>query len=95
MRGVLSGLERVLRQHPLIWPDAVIVRFREFAASSLDIEVMAWFLTSDWGEFQAIRQEILLQFMQVVESAGSSFAFPTRTVHLVGSVPTREQEIES
>ena len=83
MREVLSGFERVLRAHPKIWPDAVVVRFREFAASSLDIEVMAWFQTSVWSEFQEIRQEILLGFMAVVEEAGSSFAFPTQTLHLV------------
>jgi len=82
MRSVLSGLERVLREHPKIWPDAVVVRFKEFAASSLDIEVMAWFQTPDWGEFQLIRQDVLLAFMEVVESAGTSFAFPTQTVHL-------------
>lgn len=86
MREVLGGFERVLRAHPKIWPDAVVVRFREFAASSLDIEIMAWFQTSDWGEFQLIRQEVLLQFMEVVERAGTSFAFPTRTVH-IGSLP--------
>lgn len=84
MGQVLSGLEQVLRSHPKIWPDAVVVRFKEFAASSLDIEIMAWFETADWSEFQLIRQEVLLQFMQVVEGAGASFAFPTRTVHLVG-----------
>lgn len=83
MREVLAGLEAVLRAHPKIWPDAVVVRFSAFAASSLDIEIMAWFQTTDWGEFQLIRQEILLQFMEVVERAGASFAFPTRTVHLI------------
>jgi MscS family membrane protein len=35
------------------------------------------------AEFQLIRQEVLLQFMGVVEDAGTSFAFPTRTVHVV------------
>jgi MscS family membrane protein len=83
MRDVLDGLERVLRAHPLIWPDAVVVRFKEFGDSSLNVEVMAWFQTPNWSEFQLIRQDILLQFMDVVEKAGSSFAFPTRTVHLV------------
>jgi MscS family membrane protein len=83
MRQVLDGLEEVLRAHPSIWTDAVVVRFKEFGASSLDIEVMAWFQTSSWPEFQLIRQEVLLQFMDVVEGAGTSFAFPTRTVHLV------------
>lgn len=87
LREVLAGFERALREHPKIWPDAVVVRFREFAASSLDIEVMAWFETPDWNEFQLIRQEVLLQFMDVVEQAGASFAFPTRTVHLVEASP--------
>jgi MscS family membrane protein len=82
MREVLAGLEGVLRSHPKIWPDAVVVRFKQFGASSLDIEIMAWFETADWGEFQLIRQEVLLQFMGVVERAGTSFAFPTRTIHL-------------
>jgi MscS family membrane protein len=82
MREVLAGFEQTLRAHPKIWPDAVVVRFREFAASSLDIEVMAWFQTSEWSEFQLIRQEILLQFMEIVERAGTSVAFPTQTIHL-------------
>jgi MscS family membrane protein len=82
MREVLQGFERVLRAHPMIYADAVVVRFREFAASSLDIEIMAWFLTSNWAEFQLIRQEVLLQFMDVVERAGTSFAFPTQTLHI-------------
>jgi len=57
---------------------------KELAASSLDIEVMAWFHTAEVAEFQLIRQEILLQLMQGVEGAGASFAFPTRTVHVLG-----------
>lgn len=87
MREVLAGLESVLRSHPRIWPEAVVVRFKEFAASSLDIEVMAWFETRDWPEFQLIRQEVLLQMTEVVERAGTAFAFPTRTVHLAGESP--------
>jgi MscS family membrane protein len=83
MKEVLEGFERVLRSHPKIWPDAMVVRFANFGASSLDIEIMAWFQVPEWSDFQLARQEVLLQFMEVVEKAGSSFAFPTRTVHLV------------
>jgi MscS family membrane protein len=81
MREVLAGFERVLREEPKLWPDALTVRFSEFAASSLDVSVMAWFQTSDWSEFLLIRQEILLRFMEVVDRAGTSIAFPTRTLH--------------
>ncbi|MFQ5700463.1 MAG: mechanosensitive ion channel family protein [Acidobacteriota bacterium] len=83
MREILDGVEKTLREHPKIWPDAVIVRFASFGDSSLNIDVMAWFMTTDYGEFLSCRQEVLLGFMDVVEKAGSSFAFPTRTVHLI------------
>lgn len=82
IRGILAGLEAVLRRHPKLWPDTVIVRFVGFGDSSLNIDVMAWFQTSDWGEFLGIREEILLEFMGVVERGGSSFAYPTQTLHL-------------
>jgi MscS family membrane protein len=84
LREVLAGIEALLRAHPKIWPEIVVVRFLAFADSSLSLEVMAWFQTTDFGEFREIRQEILLGVMEVVERAGTSFAFPTRTVHLVG-----------
>ena len=82
MRAVLAGVERVLRGHPKIFAEALTVCLKEIGESSLNIDVMAWFATQDWNEFQVIRQEILISFMDVVESAGTAFAFPTRTVHL-------------
>jgi MscS family membrane protein len=82
IREILAGVEGVLRAHPKIWPDTVVVRFQKFGESSLDVEVMAWFQTSDWNEFMEIRQEILLAFMEVIERAGSSLAYPTRTLHV-------------
>jgi MscS family membrane protein len=87
MLEVLAGLERVLREHPRIWPDDVRVQLARFADSSLDIEVMAWFEAPSWVDFLQCRQDVLLGFMKVVEDAGTDFAFPTRTVHLV-SEPT-------
>jgi MscS family membrane protein len=90
IRAVLAGLEAELRAHPKIWPDAVIVRFNEFRESSLNVEVVAWFQTADWNEFTQIRQELYLRFMGVVERAGTSFALPTRTVHLAGEPPRRQ-----
>ena len=82
MRAVLSGIEQALRAHPLIAPDAPAVRFTEFREFALNVEVMAWFGTSDWGEFTKVRQELFLRFMEIVEEAGAEFAFPVRRVEL-------------
>jgi MscS family membrane protein len=83
VRQVRDGLEQVLRQHPQIWPDVVSVRFGAFADYSLNVDVVCWFLVKDFEEFKRVREEVLLSFMEVVEKAGCSFAFPTQTVHLV------------
>jgi MscS family membrane protein len=83
VRQVLAGFDRVLRAQPKLFPEGVTVLLRGLGNSSLDIEVTAQFQTEDYGEYQAIRQEILLQFLRVVEEAGTSLAFPTQTVHLV------------
>jgi MscS family membrane protein len=84
LRAVLAGIEGALRSHPRIWPDGISVRFNEFRESSLNVEVVAWLQTTDWNEFAAARQDLFLRFMAVVEAAGASYAFPTRTVHLAG-----------
>jgi MscS family membrane protein len=82
LRAILAELEAILRRQPTIWPDAVSVCFKELSASALEVEVVAWFQTRDFGEFQAIRQDVLLEFMAAIERHGSAIAFPTRTVHL-------------
>lgn len=91
MREVVAGIEGLLRAHPKTWPDTVVVRFLGLAESSLNVELMAWFQTTDVGEFRDIRQEILLGMMEVVEKAGTTFAFPTRTIHLVAGDAERAQ----
>jgi MscS family membrane protein len=83
IRQLLETLEQRLLAHPKIWPENLVVRFVEFGTSTLNIEIMAWFLTSDFAEFQSVRQDVLLGFMDAVNDAGTSFAFPTQTVHLV------------
>ena len=87
LQAALKGFEATLRAHPKLWPDALTVRFCALGPSSLDVEVMAWFTTSDFDEFKKIREDVLLGFVRVVEQAGTSFAFPTQTVHLVANGP--------
>jgi MscS family membrane protein len=82
VRQIMEGLREVLATHPKIWPDEIIVSFLKFGESSLDIEVAAWFLVPDMPSYRQVRQDVLLQFMEVVEKAGTSFAFPSRTLYL-------------
>jgi len=80
VREVLKQIDAMLRAQAKLWPDSVTVRLKEITPTSLDIEVQAWFTTTDFPEFQGIREELLLAFMGIVEGAGTSFAVPTRAV---------------
>ncbi len=87
MRAVLADVEAALRAEPALWPDGVSVRFTEVRDWSLNVEVNAWFQTADFGAFTAMRQELLLRFLEAVERAGTRLAYPTRTVQLAPHPP--------
>jgi MscS family membrane protein len=84
VRRVVAEIEAMLRAHPKVWPDTVVAKLLGFGPSSLDVEVLCWFHTSDFAEFRELRQEALLGVMRIVAEAGTSLAFPTQTVHVVG-----------
>ena len=91
MRQVLEGIERVLREHPKQFDrNEITVRFMALGQSSLDLEVICMFATADYAEFRLIRQEMLLAILDVVEKAGTSLAFPTRTLHIESGVPANK-----
>jgi MscS family membrane protein len=88
MRKVLTSVEALLKEHPKVWKDQVVVRFREIGSSSLNLEVMLWVETVDFREFRDIRQELLLGILAAVEESGTSFAFPTQTIQISGANPS-------
>jgi MscS family membrane protein len=87
IRAILTQLEEALRKHPRIWAETIVVRFTALAASSLDIEINAWFVTRDWNEFQTFRQDMLLEFMAIIEQNRASFAFPSQTLYVKPQSP--------
>ena len=84
LRAVVAGIDEALRAEPTFFTEGHMIVVRGFGASSIEVEVMAWFQTKDWNAFTEVRQDVLLRFMEVVERNGTAFAFPTQTVHVVG-----------
>lgn len=82
MQQVRNEIESMLRDHAMVWPDRIVVRFQQFGPSSLDIEIFCWILTPVADEFRRVREELLLSIMRIVEGAGTGFAFPTQTLWL-------------
>jgi MscS family membrane protein len=84
LRYILVKLREMLLGHPRVDPNPARVRFVGFGASSLDIELFAYATTRDRQEFFAIQEDVLLRVMEIIEQAGASIAFPSRTLYLGG-----------
>jgi len=82
LRYVLSEIRRVLYSHSKIETKTVRVRLIELASSSINVELLCYVLTQDFNEFAAVREDLLLRIMHLVEDSGTGFAFPSQTLYL-------------
>jgi MscS family membrane protein len=82
LRYILVEIRKLLYSHERIIPDTPRVRFINFGAFSLDIEVLAYSNTTDWAEFLGIREDIFLRIMDIIEASGTGFAFPSQTLYM-------------
>jgi MscS family membrane protein len=73
---VLSSFREILTTHPKVEAGGMPVRFIGVGPYSLDIEVVAYVTTSDYDEFLALQQDLLLKLLQAVEEAGTALAVP-------------------
>jgi len=84
MKTLVSRIEEYLKGNPDIDQEFMLVKFTEFNSSSLDIFVYCFTVTTDWTKHLAVKQDVNLRVMELVEELGMEIAFPTQTVHLVG-----------
>lgn len=87
LKQAIAGIEQVLKGHIGVDQEFSMVKFDEFEDSSLSIFLYYFTKSTHWTEYLQVRQEVNLQIMQLLESLGLAFAFPTRTVHLETAVP--------
>ncbi len=82
MRYVLAQIRRLLYEHPKVETEGARNRFIAFDESALTLEIFSYILTQDYNEFLAIREDILLRIMDIIDAAGTGLAFPSQTVYL-------------
>ncbi len=82
LRYLLVELRKLLVGHPRVAADPARARFVGLGAFSLDVEITAYVVTTDWNEFLAIREDLLLRIMEAVDASGTGFAFPSQTVYV-------------
>ena len=60
----------------------VVVRIEAFSASSIKLLVYCFTQSSHYGDYTKVQEKLLLRIKEIVEEAGASFAFPTRSIYV-------------
>jgi MscS family membrane protein len=95
MRFILSELRRLLYSHPKIESSTVRVRLTDIAGAAPVVEVFAYVLTQEFNEFAAVREDVLLRLLEIVESSGTGLALPAQTLYLGRDAGIEKDKAES
>lgn len=85
LREIRDGIERyILENDEFAHPPEVstFVRIDAFNDSSIDIMLYCFTRTTIWGEWLEIKERLAYKIKEIVEGAGTGFAFPSRTVYV-------------
>ena len=94
---IVEGIREMIRTREGFNQESYYVNFTGFGASSLDVMIYCFTLTTNWGEYMDLRQGFYLEVMRLIERAGSAFAFPSRSIYLGTDSPTQglPREVEA
>ena len=85
LRQAVEMTRTMLASQEKIDPQRIVVRFTEFGASSLDIlGQLLYRRYTTTPEYLAVREEVCLRIMEILEKAGVEIAFPSRSLYLRG-----------
>jgi MscS family membrane protein len=82
LEAVLAQVTAMLRDHSRVESASAWIRLARLAESSLELEMQAYVLTRDYNDFTTVREDLLMSVMGIIETCGTSLAFPSRTIYL-------------
>ena len=99
LRFLLAKLRELLFGHPkVINEENPRIRFIGYGESALVLEIFAYVATTDYADFLAIQEDVLMRAKLIVEDAGAAFAVPAQTLYISrerGSDGTQRDAVEA
>jgi MscS family membrane protein len=82
MNLILEQIRQMLKDHPQIHQDTIMIYFDEFSDSSLSLFCYFFTKTTVWAEYLQVREDVNLKIMKIVEDNKASFAFPSQSLYI-------------
>ncbi len=95
LRQIRDGIEGYILGNPdFAKPTevATFVRIDKFSDSSIDIMLYCFTVTTNWGEWLEIKERLAFKIKEIVEGAGTAFAFPSQSLY-VETIPSEQPEL--
>ncbi|BFU96508.1 MAG: putative MscS Mechanosensitive ion channel [Nitrospira sp.] len=91
IRYLLVEVRKMLYGHPKVLTEPLRARFIRFGEYSLDVEVFAYLEAASYDESLEIAEDLNLRIMDIVNAAGSGFAFPSEVQYSLPGKPLDEE----
>lgn len=78
LRYVLDRLREVVKHHPKVEEATARVRLLRLGENAIEAEIFGYILEREYRNFLAVQEELILQFMEVLEETGAAVALPTQ-----------------
>ncbi len=95
LRRIRDEIEGYILGNPDFAPPeevATFVRVNSFNDSSIDFLLYCFTKTTNWGEWLQIKEALAYRIKQIVEEAGSAFAFPSQSLY-IETLPSETPEV--
>ncbi len=76
-----DGIEDILKKHPGVNQDYFLVYFTGFGPSELEFFIYYFTSSTVWKEYLETRQNVNIRIIELVNSLGLSFAFPSQSLY--------------
>ncbi|WP_205435709.1 mechanosensitive ion channel family protein [Helicobacter suis] len=81
--AIMMGYQNIVSLDDLAgYKSNLFVFLDNFGDSSINIFVYCFSKTIVWGEWLAVKEDVMLKIMKIVEDNGLSFAFPSQSVYI-------------
>ena len=82
MQTIIDGIKTMAREHEKVISDSVRVVFTEFTENAMIIKTRVYIDESDFSDYLAVRGDLNMAIMNIVQDAGAHFAQGAKTIML-------------
>ena len=78
IKQIITEIENLLNEHPQVDEAPNTARFVGFGTYSLEINILAFVMTTDYQEFLQITEQLNMRILEIIEASGAELATPAQ-----------------